>query len=122
MNKVILLGMVFNETDAPDFGSIRQSESGEYILLADDIPKLNSTLTRSHCAPLLANGSLFNVLSGALAFVADWKTEASGYIWDSTSGEDRPVKENDHLMDSTRYQIQTLRLYEPYEEYRGAFA
>ena len=52
----------------------------------------------------------------------NWKTEASGYIWDSTSGEDRPVKENDHLMDSTRYQIQTLRLYEPYEEYRGAFA
>ncbi len=87
MNKVILLGMVFNETDAPDFGSIRQSESGEYILLADDIPKLNSTLTRSHCASLLANGSLFNVPSGALAFVADWKTEESAkvYMYEMTS-------------------------------------
>ena len=97
MNKVILLGMVFNETDAPDFGSIRQSESGEYILLADDIPKLNSTLTRSHCAPLLANGSLFNVLSGALAFVADWKTEESAkvYMYEKSSDTWYEVVEND---------------------------
>ena len=97
MNKVILLGMVFNETDAPDFGSIRQSESGEYVLLADDIPKLNSTLTRSHCASLLADGSLFNVPSGALAFVADWKTEESAkvYMYEMTSDEWYEVVENE---------------------------
>lgn len=88
MSRVIKLGMVFDdESTAPDFGSIWQNATGEYILLADDIPKLNSTLTRSHCAPLLANGSFFNVLSGALAFVADWKTEKSAkvYMYEMTS-------------------------------------
>ena len=97
MNKVIVLGMLFNENNAPDVGSIRLSRSGDYILLADDIPKLNSTLTRSHCAPLLANGSLFNILSGALAFVADWKTEeaAKVYMYEATSDAWYEVVEND---------------------------
>ena len=97
MNKVIVLGMLFNENNAPDVGSIRLSRSGDYILLADDIPKLNSTLTRSHCAPLLANGSLFNVLSGALAFVADWKTEESAkvFMYEMTSDEWYEVVENE---------------------------
>ena len=89
--------MLFNENNAPDVGSIRLSRSGDYILLADDIPKLNSTLTRSHCAPLLANGSLFNVLSGALAFVADWKTEESAkvFMYEMTSDEWYEVVENE---------------------------
>ena len=87
MNKVIVLGMLFNENNAPDVGSIRLSRSGDYILLADDIPKLNSTLTRSHITSLLENGSFFNVPTGALAFVADWKTEeaAKAYMYESTS-------------------------------------
>lgn len=50
-----------------------------------------------------------------------WKAEASGYIWDSKSGKDAPVKEADHLMDAMRYGVQTLRMYEPYEEYKGVF-
>lgn len=53
--------------------------------------------------------------------LTNWQTEASGYVWDSKSGEDNPVKEADHLMDSMRYFIQTMRAYEPYEEYKGAF-
>jgi hypothetical protein len=53
--------------------------------------------------------------------LTNWQTEASGYVWDSKSGEDSPVKEADHLMDSMRYFIQTMRAYEPYEEYKGAF-
>lgn len=97
MNKVILLGMVFNENNAPDFGSIRQSSGNEYTLLAADIPKLNSTLTRSHCASLLANGSFFNVPSGALAFVADWKTEetAKVYMYEMTSDAWYEIVENE---------------------------
>ncbi len=97
MNKVIVLGMLFNENNAPDVGSIRLSRSGDYILLADDIPKLNSTLTRSHITSLLENGSFFNVPTGALAFVADWKTEeaAKAYMYEATSDAWYEVVEND---------------------------
>ena len=89
--------MLFNENNAPDVGSIRLSRSGDYILLADDIPKLNSTLTRSHCTSLLADGSFFNVPTGALAFVADWKTEGSAkvYMYEATSDTWYEVVGND---------------------------
>lgn len=39
-----------------------------------------------------------------------WKEEAEGYVWDNVDGEDRPVKVNDHLMDSTRYFVFTEKL------------
>lgn len=42
--------------------------------------------------------------------IKDWKTEAEGYVWDDTSGEDRPVKVADHYMDATRYMVYTERL------------
>ena len=38
--------------------------------------------------------------------------EFGGYIWDST-GDDRPVKENDHAMDAIRYFVRTKRLVKP---------
>ena len=47
----------------------------------------------------------------------NWRKEAEGYVWDNTSVEDRPVKINDHLMDSTRYFIKTkniTRVVNPY--------
>ena len=40
----------------------------------------------------------------------EWRDEASGYVWDSNSAEDRPVKVNDHLMDATRYFVKTMRI------------
>jgi len=39
-----------------------------------------------------------------------WKEEASGYCWDKDAVDDRPVKENDHLMDSMRYFVKTKRI------------
>jgi hypothetical protein len=39
-----------------------------------------------------------------------WKEEAGGYIWDDKAVDDRPVKENDHLMDATRYFVKTKRV------------
>ena len=39
-----------------------------------------------------------------------WKKEAGGYVWDDKSAEDRPMKENDHLMDATRYFVETKRI------------
>lgn len=40
----------------------------------------------------------------------NWKTEAQSYVWDPDSEEDRPIKENDHLMDAMRYLVKTKRL------------
>ena len=37
----------------------------------------------------------------------DWQREAEGYVWDDSSGEDRPVKVEDHYMDATRYYVKT---------------
>ena len=88
MSNVIMLGMMFeDDSEAPDFGSISMTREGDYTLLADDISKLNSALTATVCKPLLADGQVFNVCSGALAFVADWKTEQAhkAYIYEATS-------------------------------------
>lgn len=44
--------------------------------------------------------------SGRLLFFADCRDsirEFSLYVWDQNSGEDRPVKQNDHAMDEIRY-------------------
>lgn len=40
----------------------------------------------------------------------EWIKEAEGYAWDEASGEDRPIKVNDHLMDATRYFVKTKRI------------
>lgn len=39
--------------------------------------------------------------------LTDWRREAEGYVWDNSYGEDRPVKEEDHYMDSMRYYVAT---------------
>lgn len=72
------LGMLFDEENIPDFGSIEKSGPREYTLLSADIDKLNHTLTRSVC------GSVFNVPSGANAVVVD-KPE----VWKYHSGSDK---------------------------------
>lgn len=40
----------------------------------------------------------------------EWKKEVEGYVWDDSVVEDRPVKVNDHYMDSTRYFVKTMRI------------
>lgn len=40
----------------------------------------------------------------------EWVREAQSYIWDVHSVEDRPVKDFDHLMDATRYFVNTMRI------------
>ena len=84
---VIIFGMNFKDGQQPDFGSIRQGCGGDFTLLAADISKLNGALTRTVCAPKLQDGSLFAVSSGAVAFVADWKTGgvAKAYMYEESS-------------------------------------
>lgn len=40
----------------------------------------------------------------------NWIREAGGYIWDEKSGDERPVKVDDHAMDATRYFVKTMRV------------
>lgn len=40
----------------------------------------------------------------------EWRGEVEGYVWDERVEEDKPVKENDHLMDATRYFVKTKKI------------
>lgn len=40
----------------------------------------------------------------------NWINEVSGYVWDSKSEAEKPIKEKDHLMDSMRYMCKTMRV------------
>lgn len=42
--------------------------------------------------------------------IKEWVKEAEGYVWDENAGDDRPIKINDHYMDSTRYFVKTTKL------------
>lgn len=41
------------------------------------------------------------------------------YLWDNKSGEDRPVKDNDHAMDATRYFVNAMQIIKPKSEYKS---
>ena len=51
-----------------------------------------------------------------------WIKECQSYIWDDTSQEDRPVKDNDHLMDAMRYFVKTKRVINQVSEYTPIFS
>lgn len=42
--------------------------------------------------------------------MSEWRREVEGYVWDEKVEEDKPVKENDHLMDATRYFVKTKKI------------
>lgn len=42
--------------------------------------------------------------------IKEWKKEVEGYVWDDESLEDRPIKVNDHYMDSMRYFVKTKHI------------
>lgn len=49
--------------------------------------------------------------------------EFAGYVWDDSEEFDRPVKADDHLMDSMRYMVRTKRVHRPQDEgYKSPFA
>jgi len=51
----------------------------------------------------------------------NFKKEAQSYIWDTNSPDDRPVKDNDHLMDSMRYFVNTKRVAKVTSSYNSKF-
>lgn len=69
---VIKLDMGFDESNAPDFGDIDFFGDGSknIILPAQDIPKLNGTLTRSVCVGTY-NTANFSIENGCVAVVPE---------------------------------------------------
>lgn len=51
----------------------------------------------------------------------EWVKEAEGYVWDEDSLEDKPIKVNDHYMDSTRYFVKTKRISKIRREYQSIY-
>lgn len=52
----------------------------------------------------------------------NWKKEVEGYVWDEHSADDRPVKVDDHLMDSMRYFCKTFKIAQPKTKYKSVWA
>lgn len=42
--------------------------------------------------------------------ITEWEDEASGYAWDDSEDDERPIKVDDHAMDATRYFVKTKKL------------
>ena len=83
--KIVKLGMVFENGNAPDFGSIEAGADGALTLKSADVGKLNSVLTKAAILPVLAQGALFNVAGGTNAVVVDapavWRYHAQSDRW-----------------------------------------
>lgn len=53
--------------------------------------------------------------------IKEWKKEAEGYIWDKKSTDEKPVKTNDHYMDSMRYFVKTFNIAKPKANYKAVW-
>lgn len=51
----------------------------------------------------------------------NWKREVQGYVWDEKATEDRPVKDEDHVMDAARYFIHTKKLASIKQQYKPVY-
>lgn len=62
--------------------------------------------------------------SGLLCYadtLTELKKEFAGYVWDAKAACDKPMKENDHLMDALRYLVRTMRVFKPAGRYISPF-
>jgi len=95
MNKVIKAGMLFNEENAPDFGSIEKNPKNDiFYLCACDIPKLNSVLTKENIESFLPQNETFDICTGSMAFAVNHHEENSGKIYTYHSGTDHWYESN----------------------------
>lgn len=53
--------------------------------------------------------------------IKEWKKEVEGYIWDKKSTDEKPVKTNDHYMDSMRYFVRTFNIARPKANYKAVW-
>lgn len=53
--------------------------------------------------------------------IKELKKEVEGYVWDDKSIEEKPVKVNNHYMDSMRYFVKTLNIARPKANYKAVW-
>lgn len=51
-------------------------------------------------------------------YITEFSDEAGGYVWQDGDGEERPIKENDHLMDAMRYMVMTMQVNKEKSQYK----
>lgn len=88
-------------------------KSGKFSVRKADNDVMNGIRDTANC---LKKGKV-KISSGLI----NWRKEVEGYVWDKKEGEDRPIKVNDHLMDSMRYFVRTMRLAKSGGEYKSPF-
>lgn len=62
--------------------------------------------------------------SGLLRYadtLTELQKEFAGYVWDAKAACDKPMKENDHLMDALRYLVRTMRVFKTAGRYVSPF-
>lgn len=104
---------VIIDPSAASFIELLRRKSGRYQVLKGDNDVDNGI---RETATALKTGRI--KISNKLV---NWKNEASGYVWDESSGEDRPVKIDDHLMDAMRYFVKTMKIATPKYAYMSPF-
>lgn len=88
---------------------------------------------RDWCKPIPANNNVADGIREAASAmqlgrikispsIKEWKKEAQGYVWDDKSGEDKPIKENDHYMDATRYFVKTMGVAKHKTQYQSLYS
>lgn len=90
------------DPSAASFITLLQKHNGRYKVVKADNAVLDGI---RETANALDNGYI--VISSGMK---NWMEEAAGYQWDGKAEEDRPIKENDHLMDATRYFVKTMHV------------
>jgi len=91
------------DPSAASFIALLRKRNGRYKVLKADNSVLDGI---RETANALDNGYVRICVN-----CKNWQEEAAGYVWDKDHPEDdRPVKENDHLMDATRYFVKTKRI------------
>jgi len=94
--------IVIIDPSAASFIELLRRKSDKYkVLKADNAVSdgIRETATALHTGRIKVSAALKH-----------WRDEASGYVWDDKASSDSPVKENDHLMDATRYFVKTKRV------------
>lgn len=89
------------DPSAASFIALLQKKEYYKVVAADNavLDGIRETATAMHLGKIKINPA-----------IKEWKKEAEGYVWDDGTSEDKPIKVNDHYMDSTRYFVKTLNI------------
>ena len=102
---------VIVDPSAASFIALLRKSSWAKVIPADNdvLNGLRETATAMKTGKIKISESLEN-----------WKKEIEGYRWDDKSGIDKPIKENDHAMDSMRYFVKTEHIVKVKREFAAA--